>query len=480
MVIIVVAAVAAYAYYAYAPGSTTTTPTTTTPTTSTSSTTTSSTTTPLTGSLNIITFTDPSNAWLTYAANQFKALHPGVTINVVAQGFSQYANTEATSLQTGSSTYDIITFTSTSALRFLPWVVNLNGLVNLNSTDIPAPQLDFGGIYKNTTTGQTSTIGVPYDTSTFTFFYNTKVFDNSALNSSFYGKYGVSLDPNHWTSWTNALDADNFLVNQTHQFANGITIDVSESHDIIDTFPAVFGYYYAHDSTISGSCPDGGQTNWNIMFTGCTSSSGTPAPSFNGTAGVQALQTLYQLLKYDPQPFSGINYGNVFASLQNNQSAGALMFTADATSLPNSTIKGEYGVATLPGGYAETGTDFYAVSKYSNNQALAEAFLSFLLSPSINQEIYYIAQEFPISKEATSLIAANSSLPQWERNIVQDVFNTGAEGWANPPNLTITSTELIPAFNQPVYNYFTTTNGNSTAAQEALNSAAAAWVTAVG
>jgi len=103
---------------------------------------------PLTGSITIITFTDPSNTWLKWAATQFEGLHPGVTINVVAQGFSQYANTEATSLQTGSNTYDIITYTSTSALRFLPWVVPLNNIIKLNSSDIPGPQLAFGGLYR--------------------------------------------------------------------------------------------------------------------------------------------------------------------------------------------------------------------------------------------------------------------------------------------------------------------------------------------
>jgi len=462
IVLIVIAGAGAYYFLVYSPSTTTTT------------------TTPLTGSLNLITFTDPSNAWLKWAATQFEALHPGVTINIVAQGFSQYANTEATSLQTGSNTYDIITYTSTSALRFLPWVVPLNNVITLNSSDIPGPQLAFGGLYRNATTGVTQTIGVPYDTSTFAIFYRTDIFDSPTLNSSFYNQYHVSLDPNKWTSWQNLLEADNFLVNQTKTVPYGIIFDADQSHDIIDTFPAIYGSYYSQDSSVNGGNPQGGLTNWGIMFKGSAAAGKNPAPSFNSTSGVQALQLFYQAVKYDPQPFTEVNYGTVFVPLQSGQAAGALMFTADATSLPNSTINGKYGVATLPGGYAETGTDFYAVSKYSSNQPLAEAFLAYLITPKVNAEIYYQAQEFPISKAAVHLIDANQSLPQWQRTIVDRVFQTGAEGWANPPNLTITSTQLIPAFNQPIYNFLTTSDGSSTAALQALNNAAAAWAKAVG
>jgi multiple sugar transport system substrate-binding protein len=155
------------------------------------------------------------------------------------------------------------------------------------------------------------------------------------------------------------------------------------------------------------------------------------------------------------------------------------MFTADATSLLNSNVTGKYSVSLVPGGYAETGTDFYAVSKYSANQADAEAFLKYLITPQINAGIYYQAGEFPISKAAVALINANSSVPQWERNLDSAVFNTAAVGWANPPNLTYTSTKLIPAFNQPIYNFLTTSDGSATAAQQALNTAAASWASAV-
>ncbi|MDG6988418.1 MAG: extracellular solute-binding protein [Nitrososphaerota archaeon] len=432
----------------------------------------------LSGTLNVITFTDPSNAWLQDAANTFMAAHPGVTIHVTAQGFSSYTTTELTSLKAQSSTYDIITFTSTSALGFASYVSNLNGLVNLNTSDIPAPQLNFGGYYL--VNGTKELIGVPYDTSTFTIFYNQTLLSNAALNAQFESQYGFPMSP-PWSSWQAILDVNHFLVTQTHTVKYGLITDGSEGHDIIDTYPAIFGYYYAHDSSISGSNPQGGLLNYNIMFNGFAGSSGVPSPSFNGTAGVQALQTMYNLMQYDPQPAgTTVGYGTVFAPLQAGESWGSLMFTADASTLLSSkNISSSIAVSSLPGGYAETGTDFYAINKYSNNQALAAAFIQYLVSPTVNAKIYTVAGEFPISRAATAILTSNTSIPQQARNVIQQVFDTGAVGWANPPNLVITSSTLIPAFNQPVYGFLTGTSNSTSSAQQALDTAAAAWLKAV-
>jgi multiple sugar transport system substrate-binding protein len=403
-----------------------------------------------------------------------------VKITFTFQGFSSYTTTEKTSLQAQSTTYDIITFTSTSALGFAQYVSNLNGKVSLNSSDIPAPQLNFGGYYQ-LANGTKELIGIPYDTSTFSIFYNKTLLSDPTLNAQFQKEYGFSMSP-PWSSWQSVLDVDNFLVTQTHTVKYGMITDGSESHDIIDTYPAIFGYYYAHDSTVSGSNPNGGLLNYNIMFKGLAGSNGIPSPSFNGTAGTQALQTMYNLMQYDPQPAgTTVNYGTVFAPLQAGEAWGALMFTADASTLLSSkNISSSIAVATNPGGYSETGTDFYAVNKYSTNQALAAAFIQYLLTPSVNARIYTIAGEFPISNVATHILAANSSIPQQARNVIQEVFATGAQGWANPPNLPITSSTLIPAFNQPVYGFLTGNTNSTSAAQQALETAAAAWVKAVG
>ena len=466
IVIILIAGVAAYWFYSSTSGTSTTTTTSSQP---------------LTGSLNVITFTDPSNAWLQAAAASFEALHPGVHITITPQGFSSYTTTELTSLKAQANTYDIITFTSTSALGFAQYVDNLNGMVTLNTADIPAPQLNFGGYYQ-LANGTKELIGVPYDTSTFTIFYNQTLLSNPTLNAQFkaaYPQYTTMSPP--WSSWQQVLAIDHFLVTQTHTVKYGLITDGSEGHDIIDTYPAIFGSYYANDASLSGSNPNGGLLNYNIMFKGTAGSSGVPSPSFNSTSGVQALQTMYDLMQYDPQPAgTTIGYGTVFAPLQHGEAWGSLQFTADAGTLTNSS---SIAVSTLPGvsgGYAETGTDFYAINKYSSNQALAAAFIQYLVSPSVNARIYTIAGEFPISKAATAILTSNSTIPQFARNVIQEVFNTGAAGWANPPNLTITSSTLIPDFNQPTYAFLTGSTNSTSAAQQALNTAAAAWAKAVG
>ena len=482
IIIIIVAGAAAYLYYSSTPGTSTTTTTTSTPGASTTTTTTTSTAQPLTGSLSVITFTDPSNAWLTAAADSFMAAHPGVHITITPQGFSSYTTTELTSLKAQSSTYDIITFTSTSALGFAQYVSNLNGKVTLGASDIPAPQLNFGGYY-GLPNGTNELIGVPYDTSTFTIFYNQTLLSSQTLNAQFTAAYPqyTSMSP-PWSSWQQVLDIDHFLVTQTHTVKYGMITDGSEGHDIIDTYPAIFGYYYMNDASINGGHPQGGLLNYNIMFKGSAGSMGVPAPSYNGTAGTQALQMMYNLMQYDPQPAgTTIGYGTVYAPLLAGESWGSLMFTADAGSLLSSrNISSSIAVATLPGGYAETGTDFYAINKYSNNQALAAAFIQYLISPTVNARIYTISGEFPISKAATAILTSNSSIPQQARNVIQQVFNTGSQGWANPPNLTITSSTLIPAFNQPVYNFLTGSTNSTSAAKQALDTAAAAWIQAVG
>ncbi|MEM0075469.1 MAG: extracellular solute-binding protein [Conexivisphaerales archaeon] len=424
--------------------------------------------------LTLITFSDPANTWMQFAATQFEQQHPGVKINIVAPSFSQYLTSEISAEQTGSTQYDILGFTSTSALSLVNYLVNLSSYITINQTDIPFYQLSFGGLYRNSTTGATEMIGVPYDASTFALFYRTDIFDNATLNSEFQSEYHISLDPHTWTSWQDAIYADNFLVNQTHVVKYGIIVDVAQSHDLIDTFPAIFGWYYAKNSSLNGGTV-GGITNYNIMFTGKLGPNGLPMPSFNNSAGVQALEVLYQLVKYDPQPFSEVNYGTIGTEFASGDATGAIMFTPENPTLINSSVYGKYSISLLPGGYAETGTDFLGVSKYSLHKQLAAEFVQFLASPKINAELYYMTGEFPISAQAVSMISSNSTVPQWERTFVVNVYQTATEAWANPPNIPPTYPKLIPHFNQPVYQ-FLLGDGSPQSAMQALQQAASAWV----
>ena len=430
--------------------------------------------------LNLINFQDPAGSWIQWAASQFSQTHPGVTVNVVQQGFGSYIQTEVTAEKTGSSTYDILGFTSTSSHSVLPYLVNL-GTSSYDSSDIPGPQINFGGIFQNSTSGQTIVAGLPWDSATFTMFYRTDVFDNTTLSSQFQSQYGVPLDPHSWTSWKYALDADNFLVNQKHIFQYGILTDAQEAHDIIDTFPALWGYNYTTLASQNG-WPQGGITNYNIMFNGAAANGKSPLPSFNNSMGVQTLQLYYNLVKYDPQPFgTEINYGLIGTTFASGKAAGAIMFTPENSVLvgANSNVTGKYSVAQFPGGYSETGTDFFGVSKYSQHQQLAEEFVKFLVSPQVNAALFTKVGEFPISKQAVAILNANTTIPQWERTLVSNVFATASTAWANPPNLGPTYTTLIPDFNTPIYTYLQG-DGSTASAIAALNQAAAAWVKDVG
>jgi multiple sugar transport system substrate-binding protein len=430
--------------------------------------------------LTAITFSDPANAWMEYAAKQFEASHPGVTINIVNESFSSYIQTEITAEKTGSSAYDILGFTSTSALGVAPYLVNLSKYVTYNSSDIPQTQLAFGGLYRNVTTGATEVIGLPYDASTFALFYRTDIFDNVTLNQTFYSEYHVSLDPHYWTNWTDAIWADHFLVDQEHVTKYGILVDVSQSHDIIDTFPAVFGWWYMNNPSLNGGTV-GGITNYNIMFMGSAKPGSPPLPSFNNTDGVQALETIYRLVQYDPQPFSEVNYGTIGTFFANGTAAGAVMFTPENPTLLGSGSKviGKYAVSVLPGGYAETGTDFFGVSKYSKNIPLAAQFVQYLVSPKINAQLYYMTGEFPISHQAINMILSNTSVSAWAREIVKTVYQTATVAWANPPNVPQTVPRLIPDFNGPVYQ-FLQGSGSVQSAESALSQAAASWETDIG
>ena len=97
----------------------------------------------------------------------------------------------------------------------------------------------------------------------------------------------------------------------------------------------------------------------------------------------------------------------------------------------------------------------------------------------MNAQLYIKAGEFPISKAAVGILNANTTIPQWERTLVSDVFATASTAWANPPNLGPTYTTLIPDFNTPIYQYLQG-DGSATSAMAALNQAAAAWVKDVG
>nr|WP_235185668.1 ABC transporter substrate-binding protein [Candidatus Acidianus copahuensis] len=368
--------------------------------------------------LTVVTFSGQSAKFIQYAGNLFSSQHPGVKVVVESYPFSDYIEKELTSLEAHSSQYDIIGFTSTSAQRVAPYLISLNSSL-FNMSDIIGPQEAFGGIIYNTTTHQNVTIGIAYETAVYLLAYRTNIFENSTLLNEFMNEYHINFTPTTWQNWTVVLDVDHFLT--SHNITKyGFIIDDHVAHGIIDAFPAVYGWYYSRNSSLNHGL-SGGLPGFNIMFEGYIPSGLTyPLPSFNSTSGIEALETYKDLISYEVNPSQlQICYGN-FQEFYPN-APGAFIFTTQLSSL-NSSELNNTALAPLPGGYAETGTDFLGVSKYSLHVSLAEEFLKFLVSPEVQVQAFMKFNKFPISKTAFSELISNSSISPLYRQWLREVY----------------------------------------------------------
>lgn len=425
--------------------------------------------------LYVVAYSGKTADFIRFAGQLYHQLHPNVYVKVITYPFSQYLTNELTVLQAHSSQYDIVEFTSTTSLRFVPYVVPLNPYIGtlFNMSDLIEPQEDFGGVYYNATSGQNVYIGVAYETDIYTLVYKKSLFDNSTLAQQFYREYGLQLNPLTWENWTAVLDADKFFVG--HGITKyGIIIADDPSHDIIDAYPAVFGWWYLHDPSLNKGTL-GGIPTFNIMFYGSPAPGCPyPLPDFNTTDGIQALEVYRELVSYEPPPnVTAVSYDND-PQLYAQYAPAAILFVSQLAYLPPSVYNDTY-VAPLPGGYAETGTNFLAVSKYSAHIQQALDFLAFLVSPKVQIYEYLYFHHFPISKEAFQMLLSNSTLSPHEREILKEVYQAAQNAWANPPNIPPTAQVLIPTFNQEVYMYLL----GQIDAQTAMNSAARSWINAL-
>jgi len=137
------------------------------------------------------------------------------------------------------------------------------------------------------------------------------------------------------------------------------------------------------ESTLSCGNP-AGLPGYGTMFTGCMPSGwrySFPPPSFNSTAGVQALEVLRELVAYEPSPsVMPIGYTALSQLIEGGSVAGAVAWANDIMGL-NSSVASQLLMAPLPGGYGEPGSTFLGISKYSQHKRLALEFLQFVMSP---------------------------------------------------------------------------------------------------
>jgi len=424
--------------------------------------------------LNFVYFSGNLCTFLQYAAQQFDNQHPGVKINVIGEPFSEYIDKQLTVLQAHSSQSDLVGFTSTSAQSVSPYLLPLNN--SFNFSDLLQAQEFFGGVIYNSTTGEQENIGVALTTAVYLMIYNKSIFDNQTLASEFQQQYHVNFSPLTWQNWTDVIYADQFLTSH-HITKYGFLIDDHESHGIIDAYPAVYYWYYSRDANLTGGNPNG-IAGYNIMFTGYVPKGfNYPLPSFNSSAGVEALETYAKLVSYEPSPLQlQVDYDNIITLYEEGVSPGAFVFSTQIAHFP-SNVSSVTGVAPLPGGYMETGTDFLGISKFSHHKALALEFLQFLLSKQMQEVLYYKFHDFPVLRSVYTDILSNSSLTQSQRQELQTIYQYAQVAYANPPNIPPTYSYLIPSFNGQVYNYLTGQNTNAT---QVLQSAAESWVKYLG
>ncbi|MDP7975651.1 MAG: extracellular solute-binding protein [Thermoprotei archaeon] len=386
------------------------------------------------------------------AAQQYEKLYPNVHFNFVVTTFSNVEEKEIVAESQGnSSSYDIFTWSPTMSGALAPYVYPLNSLINsshYNVSDLSPALLSFGGEYYNQSAGKTQIIGLPIDTSLLVLFYRTDIFDNATYAREFQADYGVPFNPNDWTNWTEVIWADKFVT--SHNITKyGMIVDDNVAHGLIDTFPAVFYWWYSRNSTLNGGTA-GGLPGYNVLFTKSLQ------PSFAGPDGVKALETIKELISYEPSPtILTVDYSHLQSLFGTGEYAMDLAWSGFYDNFNNPSkypaIAGKVGMALLPGGYSEAGGSFLGIAKYSKHKAQAWAFLEFLTSDKEAAKLYYEGGFPPSELGAISIISSNATHATEFGFYVKAV----ATAYANPPTLPITSTKLMPVINNAIYQYIT-------------------------
>jgi multiple sugar transport system substrate-binding protein len=442
IVVIAVAGAAAYYMISKRPATTTSTPpvTTTTPVTTS--------TPPGAVTLVVATYSGaPAEPILRLAASIFEQEHPGVTVDVVTFPYGQYISNELTALRAaaagGSNQYDVVTYTTTTVGQLAPYLLPLNSSV-INETDILPPDLKAAGLYRDPLTGSVTWVGVPIQTDGIVILYNKNLFNNITLQQEFYSEYHVQLSPETWGNWTTVLYVDQFFT--SHSITKyGVLLQTVPGSLPENSFMLVFGYYYVHNSTLNCGNPFG-VTGFGTLYMGCIPSGWTfPPPSFNNSVGVQALETLKELVSYEPNPAQlQVSFDNSLQFLLTGQApaiAGYLGQLPKVAGTPNASM---IGVAPLPGNTIRIGLTYIGVSKYSAHKKLALEFLQLVESPQFQEIAFVQTYVFPSSRQAYKLILSNSSIPLYLRQWAQAALTAA--------NSTAYIAHYFPGLTGSVYN----------------------------
>jgi len=482
IVIVVVAVAGGLAYYYISMRHvTTTSPTTTTSVTTTSTTmTTMTTTTPPPTNTSVITLTvvtysgSPAKLLNTIVIPLFEQEHPSVKVQVLSYPFTSYLEKEMTVLEAGSSQYDIVTYTQGPGPDILPYLSPLNESA-FNISNLIMTVMNFGGVYYNPQTGQTTLYGIAPWASVLVMWYNIKFFDNATLQQEFYNEYHFSLNPWTWQNWTQVLDADQFFT--SHNITKyGILIYDDPAYDLNEAFPLVFEWYYMHNSTLNCGNP-AGLPGYMTLFMGCYPKGwpySFPPPSFNNSVGVQALEMYKELVSYEPNPsVLTVSFDNTPSLLASEQAPAGFTYMSQMAWLTpqNRTM---FRFAPAPGGYAGAGATYFAISKYSQHKDLAMQLLELIVSTQVQVQSFYTLGLFPINKQAYSILLANKSMPSYMLQLLNESYYLVQHAFAgNPTIFTSLAGTWISEFDSYIFDYLT---GQISNPMQALQEAAQATV----
>ncbi|MCG2891716.1 MAG: ABC transporter substrate-binding protein [Acidilobus sp.] len=483
IVIVVVAVAGGLAYYYISMRHvTTTSPTTTTSvtTTSTTMTTMTTTTTPPPTNTSVITLTvvtysgSPVKLLNTIVVPLFEQEHPGVKVQVLSYPFTSYLEKEMTVLEAGSSQYDIVTYTQGPGPNILPYLSPLNESA-FNISNLIMTVMNFGGVYYNPQTGQTTLYGIAPWASVLVMWYNIRFFDNATLQQEFYNEYHFSLNPWTWQNWTQVLDVDQFFT--SHNITKyGILIYDDPAYDLNEAFPLVFEWYYMHNSTLNCGNP-AGLPGYMTLFMGCYPKGwpySFPPPSFNNSVGVEALEMYKELVSYEPNPsVLTVSFDNTPSLLASEQAPAGFTYMSQMAWLTpqNRTM---FRFAPAPGGYAGAGATYFAISKYSQHKDLAMQLLELIVSTQVQVQSFYTLGLFPINKQAYSILLANKSMPSYMLQLLNESYYLVQHAFAgNPTIFTSLAGTWTSEFDSYIFDYLT---GQISNPMQALQEAAQATV----
>ncbi|MGC9113361.1 ABC transporter substrate-binding protein [Acidilobus sp.] len=428
--------------------------------------------------LTVVTYSGaPAQPLLELAASVFEQEHPGVKVNVVTFPYSQYISNELSVLEAKSPEYDVVTYTTTTVGQVAPYLLPLNSSI-INESDILPPDLHAAGFYYNPLTGNTTWVGVPIQTDGIVILYNARYFNNATLQQEFYNEYHVQLSPETWGNWSTVLDVDQFFV--SHNITKyGVLLYTDQAGLPANSFMAVFGWYYVRNSSLNCGNPFG-MTGFGTMFMGCVPSwwgHGFPPPAINTSAGVQALETLKELVSYMPPPTQlQVTFYNSLPLMLSGQAPAIAGYLGQLPSIANKSNASVVGVAPLPGDSIRIGLTYIGVNRYSQHKQLALEFLQLVESPQFQVEAFLRTFVFPSSRQAYQMIISNTSIPAYLRQWAQAAFAAAGKTAYVAPYFPAITSSVNSQVGEYLLNYIV---GATPSAEQALQQAAATLARAI-